>query len=541
MSKSDTVSKTNGKADSAAKPAKEIFVNATEHENRIAIKEDGKLVELFVERPEQERIVGDIFKGRVTAVLPGIQAAFVDIGMEKAGFLHFSDMSDHRGESSILSDLDFIDEDGTETPARSKYSRNTSIASVIKIDQELLVQVIKEPIGTKGPRLTTEISLPGRYVVLIPGARHIGVSRKISSWNEKKRLRKLAGEFLPENFGMIIRTVAEDRDRKEFAADIKNLTKLWTKMKKKVDSAKAPALVHKDMEATTGVIRDLFSPDVTRVAIDNKKEHQKFLSYLREVAPGLRNKVELYKGEKPIFDEYEIEPEIEKMFSRKVWLKKGGYLVIDQTEALVTIDVNTGRFTGKSKVDDAIFETNINAAREVARQVRLRDIGGILIIDFIDMENKDHRRRVFEEFKNALKRDRSQTYISSISDLGLIEMTRQRIRPSFMHTLSDPCPVCSGVGRVLSRESVSMKIERWFKRAAAAEGKGHYQLVASPQVIELLTESSADLNTSTSRIRILEKQLKLTIDLIRDTALHPEEFHVLNAKNEEDLTDKFRI
>jgi ribonuclease G len=271
------------------------------------------------------------------------------------------------------------------------------------------------------------------------------------------------------------------------------------------------------------------------VVIDDKKEHRKFLSYLKEIASGLRNQVELYKGEQPIFDEYDIEPEIEKMFSRKAWLKKGGYIVIDQTEALVTIDVNTGRFTGKSKVDDAIFETNMHAAREIARQIRLRDIGGIIILDFIDMENKDHRRKVFEEFKNALKRDRSQTYISSISDLGLIEMTRQRVRPSFMHTLSDPCPVCSGIGRVLSKESVGMRIERWFKRASAANGKEHYQLVASPQVIEILTESASN------RIKKLEKQLGLTIDLIRDTALHPEEFHVINAKSDTDVTEKFRI
>ncbi len=529
MSKLETGSSSNGKLE------KEIYVNVTEHETRIAIKEEGKLVELYVERPEQERIVGDIYKGRVTAVLPGIQAAFVDIGLEKAGFLHFSDMSDHRGESGILSGLDVFDEDGEEIPQRTKYSKKTSIATVLKKDQELLVQVIKEPITTKGPRLTTEISLPGRYIVMLPGARHIGVSRKISSWNEKKRLRKTAGEFLPENFGMIIRTVAEGRDRKDFAADTKLLTKMWKKMKRKVDSAEVPSLVHKDIEPTTGVIRDLFTPDVSKVVIDDKKEYRKFLSYLKEVAPNLRSRVELFKGGKPLLDEYEIEPEIEKMFSRKVWLKRGGYIVIDQTEALVTVDVNTGRFTGKARVEDAIFETNIHAAREIARQIRLRDIGGILILDFIDMENKEHRRKVFEEFKNALKRDRSQTYISSISDLGLIEMTRQRIRPSFMYTLSDPCPVCSGVGRVLSKESVAMKVERWFKRATAASGKEHYQLVASPQVIDLLTDGIG------SRIQKMERQLKLTIDLIRDTSLHPEEFHVINARDEQDVTEKYRI
>jgi len=529
MSKPETSSATNGKL------FKEIFVNASDNESRIAIKEDGKLVELLVERPEKERIVGDIYKGRVTAILPAIQAAFVDIGLEKAGFLHFSDMSDHRGESSILSDLDLFDKDGEEMPTRSKYGRRTSITSVLKKDQELLVQVIKEPISTKGPRITTEISLPGRYIVLIPGARHIGVSKKISSWAEKKRLRKIASEFLPENFGMIIRTVAEGRSHKDFAADIKLLTKLWGKMKKKVDGAQAPALVHKDIEMTTGIIRDLFTPEVSKVVIDNKKEYRKFLSYLKEVAPQLRDRVELYTGDTPIFDEHDIEPEIEKMFSRKAWLKKGGYIVIDQTEALVTIDVNTGRFTGKSRPENAIFETNLMAAREIARQARLRDIGGIIIIDFIDMDNKEHRRKVFEEFKNALKRDRSQTYISSISDLGLIEMTRQRVRPSYMHTLSDPCPICSGVGRVLSKESIAMKIERWFKRASADRGKGHYQLVASSQVIELVT------NSPINRIAKLERQLGITIDLIRDTSLHPEEFLVMDVKDETNITEKYRI
>ena len=529
MSRSEPNSPANGK------PSKDIFVCVADNETRIAIKEDSKLVELFVERPEKERLVGDIYKGRVTAILPGIQAAFVDIGLEKAGFLHFSDMSDHRGQSNILSDLDFFDEKGEEMPPRSKYGRHTPIATVLKKDQELLVQVIKEPISRKGPRVTTEISLPGRYIVLIPGSRHIGVSRKISSWAEKKRLRKIAAEFLPENFGMVIRTVAEGRDRKDFAADIKLLTKLWAKMKKKVDSTTAPALVHKDIEMTTGIIRDLFTADVNRVIIDDKKEYKKFLSYLREVAPQLRDRVELYNGGRPLFDEHNIEPEIEKMFNRKSWLKNGGYIVIDQTEALVTIDVNTGRSTGKSRAENAIYNTNIEAAREVARQIRLRDIGGIIIVDFIDMESKEHRRRVFEEFKNALKPDRSQTYISSISDLGLIEMTRQRIRPSLMHALSDPCPVCQGIGRVLSKESLAMKIERWFKRASAAGGKGHYQLIASPQVLELMTENG------TNRVHKLERQLGLTIDLIRDTSLHPEEFRIVDSRNEIDVTEKFKI
>jgi ribonuclease G len=528
MSKQEHNSRAGGR------PEKVILVNTTEYETRIAVKEDCQLVELLVERPQKEMLVGDIFKGKVTAVLPGIQAAFVDIGLDKAGFLHFSDLSDHKGESSLLADLEYFDNEGEEVP-RAKLDRRTSIATVLKKDQEILVQVIKEPIGNKGPRLTSEISLPGRYVVLLPGARHIAVSKKISSWAEKKRLRKIAEEFLPENFGMIIRTVAEGRDYPDFAADIKFLTRLWDKMKKKVENSKPPALVHKDIEMIFGIIRDSLTPDVSKVIIDDKKEHKKFLVYLKELVPDLVDRIELYAGEIPLFDFHEIEPEIEKMLDRKVWLKKGGYIVIDQTEALVAIDVNTGRFRGKSKASEAIYITNMEAAREIARQIRLRDIGGIIIVDFIDMEDREHRRRVFEEFKSALKYDHSQTYISSISDLGLVEMTRQRVRPSLMYAFSDACPVCTGFGRVLSKESIAMKVERWFLRAAVATGKGHYQLVASQQVIELLTDSES------RRLAKLEKRLGIVIDVIRDTSMHPEEFHIYDSKKDIDITEKFKI
>jgi ribonuclease G len=334
---------------------------------------------------------------------------------------------------------------------------------------------------------------------------------------------------------MIIRTVAEGRERPDFAADIKFLTKLWDKMKKKVENCRAPALVHKDIEMIFGIIRDSLTPDVTKVIIDDKKEYKRFLAYLKELVPDLVNRIELYSGEAPLFDYYEIEPEIERMLDRRVWLKKGGYIVIDQTEALVAIDVNTGRFRGKSKASEAIFITNMEAAREIARQIRLRDIGGIIIVDFIDMEDREQRKKVFEEFKSALKNDRSQTYISSISDLGLIEMTRQRVRPSLMYAFSDACPVCSGFGRVLSKESIAMKIERWFLRAAAATGKGHYQLAASPQVIELLTDSE------TRRLAKLEKRLGIVIDVIRDTSMHPEEFHVYDHKKGIDITEKYKI
>jgi ribonuclease G len=512
----------------------EIYVNVTDYETRIAVMELGKLVELLVERPEKERIVGNIYKGKVTAVLPGISAAFVDIGMEKAGFLHFSDTSDYQGEKNLLFDMDYVDEETLDTPRTTTRRRSSVITDFIKKGQELLVQVIKEPIANKGPRLTTQISLPGRYVVMVPGGKHTGISKKISNSTEKKRLRKIVSEFKPANFGIIIRTVAEGREQKDFKADMTMLTRLWNKMKKKVEETKAPGLVHKELEITGGIIRDLLGPDVTRVVIDDKREYSLILRYLKVLDPHLVDNVELYKDQIPLFDKMGVEQEIEKMLERRVWLKGGANIVIDQTEALVAIDVNTGRFSGKSRAEDAIYRTNIEAAREIARQIRLRDIGGIIIVDFIDMGDRENRRKVYDEFKGALSRDRSENYISSISDLGLVEMTRERIRPSFMHTFSDSCPVCGGVGRVLSRESMAVKIERWFKRASLGWRARHYQLVANPEVGELL------LAGNPTRLRQLEKNCKLKIDLIVDTSLHPEHYKVIDLSTEVDITEKFK-
>ncbi len=518
----------------SAKVSSQIYVNVTDYETRIAVIEDGKLVELITERPESERIVGDIYKGKVTAVLPGIQAAFVGIGLEKAGFLHFSDTSDFRGTQNLLFDMDYIDEDTLDTPLVSRRKRSSNITSLIKKGQEILVQVIREPMGSKGPRLTTVISLPGRYIVMIPGGNHMGISKKISDLAEKKRLRKIVSDLKPANFGIIVRTVAEGKNRKDFKADMTMLTKLWNNMKKQVEKSTAPALVHRDLDVTGGIIRDLLTRDIDRVVIDNKKEFSKTMKYLKALDPKLRSLVELYKDPEPIFDKMEIESEIEKMLERRVWIKGGANIVIDQTEALVTIDVNTGRYSAKAKGEDAIYRTNLEAARVIARQLRLRDIGGIIIVDFIDMENRERRKRVYDEFKKSLSRDRSENYISSISDLGLVEMTRKRIRPSFMHATSEPCPLCDGIGRVLSRESVAVKIERWFKRARTSSSLKHYQLIAGPQVGEVLLDSRPN------RLRLLEKNTKLKIDLIVDTSLHPDEFKVIDASSDIEVTEKYK-
>lgn len=504
---------------------KDIMINLSEFETRIAILEDSKLMELWVERPESERIVGDIYKGIVKAVLPGMQAAFLDLGLERSAFLHISDITE-------LYEADFLEEE--ELAQRKKKKSPKNIKELLKKGQEILVQIMKEPMGTKGSKVTSQLSLAGRYLVLVPGEEHIGVSRKIIEREEKKRLKRVVSELKPEGFGAIIRTVAEGKERKEFKNDIRLLLKLWKKIRKEAEKKRAPRLVHKDMGMIASVIRDQLSPEVNQVMIDFKSEYKKIRSYLRVMAPSLRQKVMLYDKDIPIFDFYNIESQIEKMLDRKVWMKKGAYIVIDQTEAMVTIDVNTGRFVGKSDQRSTILRTNLEAAREIARQIRLRDIGGLIIVDFIDMNSAGDRRKVYEEFEASFRNDRSKHSILPISEFGLIEMTRERIRPSLLFTFSEPCPVCDGIGRVLSKETLSSKIERWFKRAKSRSVDKRYKLFVNPDVYKILTEGKD------SRIKKLCKMLRIEIDIEKDESLPTDEFRVFSLDEEMEVTERFK-
>ncbi|KPL00713.1 MAG: hypothetical protein AMJ91_03475 [candidate division Zixibacteria bacterium SM23_73_3] len=513
---------------------KDIIINASEHETRLAILEDLKLVELLVERPEAERMVGDIYKGMVKTVLPGMQAAFLDLGLEKSAFLHFSDIGDSKAQLDLLYEAEFLEEEEEAKKAKKAKKVPENIQDVLKEGQEILVQVTKEPIGTKGSRVTTQLSLAGRYLVLVPGEDHVGVSRKISHWGEKKRLKRLAYEIKPDGFGCIIRTVAEGKQKRELKSDIKNLSRLWKKIIKQAEKESAPVLLHKDIGLIYSVMRDVLTPNVGSVVVDSKKEFKKILSYLKTVAKGLRSKVKLYEGKVPIFDAYNIELEIEKMLDRKVWVKKGAYFVIDQTEAMVTIDVNTGRFVGKTTQESTVLKTNLQAAWEIARQIRLRDIGGLIIVDFIDMESAENRKKVFDEFKAAFRHDRSKNSILPISDFGLIEMTRERIRPSILHTLSETCPCCGGIGRVISKETVAMKIERWFKRAKVGAKCRNYRLMVHPEVGQVLGDRK------TGRIHKLCKELKLDIELAKDENLSSDEFRVFDLNQELEVTDMFK-
>jgi ribonuclease G len=508
---------------------KEIIINVAMNETRIAILEEGQLVELWVERSEKERMVGHIFKGVVTSVLPGMQAAFVDIGLPKRAFLHISDVSDAITESSTL--LDAPDEEDLPRKSRKK---DTPIQDLLKKNQDILVQVIKEPIGTKGPRVTTQISLPGRLLVLIPNADHLGISRKIDGWSERKRLKKMVTTVRPEGFGLIVRTIGKGKKEEDFRQDIEQLQKTWERVKVKAKKVKAPALVLKEMGITSSLIRDLFTEDIDRLVLDSKREYDEIITYLKSVSPALCSHVKLHADETPIFDAYDIESEIDKTLQRKVWIKKGGYIVIDHTEALVTIDVNTGRYVGKGNQAETVFKTNMLAANEIARQLRLRDIGGIIVIDFIDMDDAQHRRRVFSEMKKNLKRDRSKTSILEMSEFGLVEMTRQRVRPSLIHTFREACPTCEGTGRVSSSITVLTKIDRWLKRAAAHLKKERLLLVVSPSVREHL------LRNRSEQLSKLRRQYHMKIQVEADSTLRMDRYRIYSMTSQRDITDQFK-
>ncbi|MFH2056140.1 MAG: Rne/Rng family ribonuclease [bacterium] len=504
---------------------KEIVVNVGEHETRIALIENGKLVELHVERLDEKRMVGDIYKGRVSGVVAGMQAAFIEIGTEKAAFLHASDINIARKAGRRYS----FDEEDNGLEVVRKH-RHESIERVLSEGQEVLVQIIKEPIMTKGPRVTSELSLPGRFSVLSPSGDYIRVSKKITDPAERKRLRKLVFDAKPEGVGIIVRTEGAGRTEREFKADIKRLLHRWELIRRKAEKEPTPSLLHKEEPMTSSVIRDVFTADVDRLIVDDKKAYRNIDKYVKSIDPRLRNKVELYDGDLPIYDTFDLEKEIDKMLDRKIWLKRGAHILIDQTEAMVTIDVNTGRSVGRSDPENLILQTNLEAAQEAARQIRLRDIGGLLIVDFIDMYSYENRKILFEEFKRCFNDDRAKNSILPVSDFGLIEMTRERVRPSILFTLSESCPTCHGLGRILSKDTLAMKIERWFMRAKVARAGRKFQLSVHPEVAAFLR------NEDENRIREMERANKLKIQLEVDDELGLDEYRIINLEQEVDIT-----
>jgi ribonuclease G len=504
---------------------REILISATPQETRVAILEDDILVELMVDRPDAERLVGDVYLGQVQAVLPGIQAAFVDIGTEKAAFLHVSDVAPDDDE-----------DDDDDEKERDRSNRNhPPIQDMIEKGQRVLVQASKEPIGTKGPRVTTHISLPGRFLVLMPGSKHIGVSRKIEDREERTRLRAMAREIVPEDIGIIIRTVGEELTREVFEREFNTLHDTWKKIQKRSRSARPPALIHREAKLTSGIIRDVFTTKVDALTIEGKEVYGEVKQYLDGVDPQLMSRVHLYVDPVPLFDKFGIEDAIREAFQRRVDLPSGGYIIIEPTEALVSIDVNTGRYTGKKDPEKTILKTNVDAAREIARQLRLRDIGGIVVCDFIDMETRANQERVLQELRQYLSRDRARTRAFQVSELGLIEMTRQRVRPSLFQSLTEACPHCGGSGRVFRPETVVRRVERAIRRIAVQQREKEVTIRLHPQVALYILEDEPDF------MRRLERNLSLGVDLRDDPLMKQDEFRLLAGPADADVTNKYAL
>ncbi len=515
---------------------KEIIVSEDEYESRAALLENKVLAELFIERKDGKYILGNIYKGKVTSVLPGMQAAFVDIGLERNAFLHVSDIAHHLEEFE-----EFVDVENISTVEEAKaikkkqieYKRGEqpSIRDLLKKGQDILVQIDKEPMDTKGPRVTAYITLPGRYLVYMPTVEHIGVSRKIESEAERQRLKEIVERIRPnKNHGFIIRTAAEGKGEEEFRSDIKFLTEHWEMINKRAQSATAPCLIHEDLGLTFLVIRDIFTNDVSQFLIDSKEEYHRVLNFLDTLQAELKSKVKYYDKEEPIFESYQIEKQIKKALRQKIWLKSGGHIVINQTEALVSIDVNTGKYVGKENAEETILNTNIEAAVEIARQIRLRDLGGIIIIDFIDMDKEEHKNKVLKALEESLKRDRSRTNILQITELGLVEMTRQRTKPSLINIFCQPCPYCQGDGVVLSVTSTCISILREIKRIVRKFGEKHLKVYASSPVMYSLLEENS------SKLRDLEKKNGINIEVEEDPDLHIEDFRIISMKDQRELS-----
>jgi len=458
--------------------SEELLVNVTPHETRVAFVENGVLQEVHVERARKRGLVGNIYKGKVCRVLPGMQAAFVDIGLERTAFLHASDVLASTPEPA---------------GAPSRNGNGESITSLVREGQEVLVQVVKDPLGTKGARLTTHIAIPSRFLVYMPGNSHVGVSQKIEDEQERERLKDAVHSHIDESApgGYIIRTAAEGLDADALHKDMLFLAKLWAAIQERASQEQSERLVHEDLALVRRTMRDLVGFAVEKIRIDSRETYEKVIEFAERFIPELAPRVEHYSGERPIFDIYGVEDEIQRALERKVQLKSGGYLIIDQTEAMTTIDVNTGAFVGHRTLEETIFKTNLEATQAISRQLRLRNLGGIIIIDFIDMIDPEHKRQVLRALERALERDHAKTHISEVSSLGLVEMTRKRTRESLEHVLCEPCPICNGRGTLKTPETVCYEIFREILREARQFEARELLVLASQEVVDILLDEES--------------------------------------------------
>ncbi len=554
---------------------KQLLMNKTGDEIQVALVEEGRLVELIIERPESRRSIGDIYLGRVHKVVEGLKAAFVDIGQKSDGFLHFSDVGTTNEDYRALIEDDEDDEEngtaedgedaplsvradvepaaaaavkpqarsGSKTPSADEQERadkrqsyTQMIAGKLKPNDSSLVQVIKEPISSKGSRLTSDITIAGRFMVLLPfGGGQVAVSRRVIARKERSRLKKLVRSMLPEGFGAIIRTVAEDQEETLLKQDLEKLLAKWTQIEVQLQDAAPPQLIFKEDTIISSVLRDSLTSDVGEIVANSPVIHQETLNYIQWAAPEMVKNVVLYQGKLPLFEGYGIAKDVESIFSRKVWLKSGGYIIIEHTEAMVVVDVNSGRYAAKREQEENSLKTNLEAAREVVRQLRLRDIGGIIVVDFIDMLDQKNAKKVYDSMKTELRNDRAKSNILPMSDFGIMQITRERIRPSLMQRMGDQCPACGGSGVVQARFTTINQIERWLRKYALQHSLQFQQLdlYVSPTVIEPLQNS--DLKTELKWFL----QHMLFVRVKPDESLRSDDFRFYTRKNNKDITAEY--
>jgi ribonuclease G len=508
--------------------ASEIVMNITKCETRLALIENGQVAELHLERKGERGIVGNIYKGRVIKVLPGMQAAFVDIGLPRAAFLYVGDIHHH------VHDLDFMmneeedekseeDENSIPDGIPDQMPSYLPIEDLIQEGEDILVQISKEPLGSKGARITSHISIPGRHLVFMPTVDHVGISRRIENELERQRLKDIISEIKPLSCGVIVRTVSEHESLEKLQADLVFLQGTWERILDKEKRVPAPYLIYEDLDLCIRGVRDLFTENVSRLVLDSRDHYYRVLEFMETFMPSLKPHVELYEGDEPIFDYFGIEMELNKALGRKVWLKSGGYINIDFTEALIAIDVNTGRFVGKRNLQETILKTNLEASREIAYQLRLRNIGGIIIVDFIDMDRPTDRDKVFNALQEALRKDKQKTNILKISELGLVQMTRKRTRESLTRTLCEQCPYCEGKGFLKSQTTVCYEILRAIGRELADEYSECLQVTANPEVLKLLFEQEND------QLEEIQRKHNTKILLNPDPNMVQEQYEITNC------------
>ncbi len=553
---------------------KQILMNQQGDEIQVAIVEDGKLAELFIDRPDRSRTVGDIYLGRVQKVVEGLQAAFIDIGQEQDGFLHFSDVGTTGEDYRALIGDDFDEDDDEDDEddgqpvqqpqAKARPQQNGQngaataqerradalrekrqsytqmIAGKLKPNDSILVQVIKEPISTKGSRLTSDITIAGRFMVLLPfGQGNIAVSKRIMNRRERKRLKGIVRSMLPNrNFGAIVRTVAEEQDEQLLRTDLEILLNKWKQIEEAVKSSQPPKLIFKEDSLVASALRDYMTEDVNEIVTNSPSIHKEVMSFVRWAAPEMEKKVQLYKGRLPLYESYSIAKDVESIFSRKVWLKSGGYLIIEHTEAMVVIDVNSGRFAAKREQEENSLRTNLEAAKEIARQLRLRDIGGIIVVDFIDLLDERNAKKVYETIKQEFRRDRAKSNILPMSDFGIMQITRERVRPSLMQRMGDQCPACGGTGIVQARKTTIHQIDRWLRKFAL-NNKGGFQkldLYISPTLLEPLYK---DQQLKPEYKWFLQHLVFVKVK--QDESLRSDDFRFVLPKTGVDITQEFSL